>query len=84
MNLIIGGIKHMAKLFKRVGYGSLVGAFVATLGCSTTKENQPNSAKATNPAPNSQIQSSGPKSQALSDKNLRGGQDQSSLDALRR
>lgn len=74
----------MWKYFKRVAYVSMCLAIVAALGCSTTNENKPNPAIAPNPAPNSQARSGGDKSQALSDKNLPGGQDQSSLDALRR
>jgi peptidoglycan-associated lipoprotein len=75
----------MTKFFKNVGYGSLVVVAVfATVSCSTTKENKPRTATATNPAPGSQVRPGGQKSQALSDRNLPGGQDQSSLDALRR
>jgi peptidoglycan-associated lipoprotein len=75
----------MTKFFKHVGYGSLViAAVVASASCSTTKENKPITATATNPTPGSQVRPGGQKSQALSDRNLPSGQDQSSLDALRR
>ena len=73
----------MSKLCKRVGYGSLVAALLAFFGCSTTNEKKPNPGPAANPTSSSQLRS-GQKSQGLSDKNLPGGQDQSSLDALRR
>jgi peptidoglycan-associated lipoprotein len=74
----------MSKFYKRVGYGSLVAAFLAAFGCSTTNDTKPNPGPAANPTPSSQLRSGGQKSQGLSDKNLPGGQDQSSLDALRR
>ena len=74
----------MSKLCKRLGYGSLVAVLLASFGCSTTNENKPNPGAAASPTPNSQMRSGGQKSQGLSDKNLPGGQDQSSLDALRR
>jgi peptidoglycan-associated lipoprotein len=74
----------MANFFKRVRYGCLLAAFLTSVGCSTTKETKPTPTTATKPAPSSQIRSGGANSQALNDKNLPGGQDQSSLDALRR
>jgi peptidoglycan-associated lipoprotein len=74
----------MLKFFMRIGCGALLPALVALVGCSTTKENPPSPATGTNAAPISQPRTSGQKSGALSDNNLRGGQDQSSLDALRR
>ena len=73
----------MSKLYKRVGYGSLVAALLAFFGCSTTNDKKPSPGPAANPTSSSQLRS-GQKSQGLSDKNLPGGQDQSSLDALRR
>jgi hypothetical protein len=61
----------MTKFFKHVGYGSLVvAAVVASASCSTTKENKPITATATNPTPGSQVRPGGQKSQALSDRNL--------------
>lgn len=74
----------MTTYFKRLAYGSMLLAVGATVGCSTTNESKPKPVIAANSAPSSQSRSGGQKSQALSDKNLRGGQDQSSLDALRR
>src|SRR5829696_9176149 len=84
IELIKGGIKHMSKLYKRVGYGSLVAALLTAFGCSTTNEKKPNPGAAASPTPSSQLRSGGQKSQTLNDKNLPGNQDQSSLDALRR
>jgi len=74
----------MQKYLKRVAYGSMFLALVVAPGCSTTNESKPNAAMAPKPGPSSQSRSPGQNSQALGDKNLPGGQDRSSLDALKR
>jgi peptidoglycan-associated lipoprotein len=57
---------------------------LGTVGCSTTNDSKPSSAATTTQASNGQSKSGAQKSQALGSENLRGGQDRSSLDALRR
>jgi peptidoglycan-associated lipoprotein len=74
----------MLQYSKRLAYGSMFLAIVAASGCSTTNESKPTTATAPNPALSSQSRPGGQKSQALGDKDLPGGQDRSSLDALRR
>ncbi len=74
----------MSKYFKRVTYGSLFLTILAMVGCSATNESKPSVAASTNQAPNSQSRSGAQKSPALGSNNLPGGQDKSSLDALRR
>lgn len=74
----------MMNYLNRVAYCSMFLAIVAAPGCSTTNESKPNPAMAPNPALSSQSRLGAQKSQALGDKNLPGGQDRSSLDALRR
>jgi peptidoglycan-associated lipoprotein len=74
----------MMKYLNRVACGSMFLAIVAAPGCSTTNESKPNPATAPNPALSSQSRLGAQKPPALGDKNLPGGQDRSSLDALRR
>ena len=74
----------MWKYLKIVALGSSYLAIFGLIGCSTTNDSKTNLGASKLPAQNAQSSSSGQKSQALGSNNLSGGQDKSSLDALRR
>lgn len=69
----------MGRWLKLVASGSCYLIVFGLIGCSTTDDNKTNPVTST-----SQSGSAAPKSQALGNKNLSGGQDKSSLEALRR
>jgi len=74
----------MDKCFKRLVSGTMFLTIVAAAGCSTTNDSKPGAAMAPNSAQSGQSRSGGQKTPGVSDRNLAGGQEKSSLDALRR
>jgi len=74
----------MAINLQRFGHSVFILTIFGVLGCSATNESKPGAGGGTTQASTAQSQSGAQKSQALGSENLRGGQDKSSLDALRR
>jgi len=74
----------MDKYVKGLVSGSMFLAVVTAVGCSTTNNTKPSAAMAQNSAQSPQSRSGGQKIPGVTDGNLPGGQDRSSLDALRR
>jgi len=74
----------MSRNLTRVAYCAFTVTILGMVSCSTTNESKPSPAATTTQGANSQSKSGSPKSQALGSENLRGGQDKSSLEALRR
>jgi peptidoglycan-associated lipoprotein len=76
-------VLEMGQHLNQAIYGSLFTAVLALSACASSDQGK--STTAVRPAPSSAAQSraGAPKSQTLSDNNLPGGQDRSSLDALR-
>lgn len=74
----------MEKCFNGLVSGAMFLAMVTALGCSTTSDNKPAVPTAQNSAPSPQSRAGGQTSPGVTDRNLAGGQDKSSLDALRR
>lgn len=74
----------MDKRFKGLVSGTMFLTIVAAAGCSTTNDSKPSAALAPSSAQSAPSRASGQKTPAISDRNLAGGQEKSSLDALRR
>jgi len=74
----------MDKCFKGLVSGTTLLTIVVAAGCSTTNDSKPNVAMTPNSVQSAPSRSGGRKTPAVSDRNLPGGQEKSSLDALRR